>query len=130
MFDGNNPFDPIKLLGTSDSVSDYDPEMHGMLYAVIRYFTPYRNANNQSLLLPVILGEAMAVNTIVGNIVIREWKLVLDFDPPLINSTILKETFDVVYEPTRRRSTQLPSSHMGSYIRINSASSNVKISHW
>ena len=84
-----------------------------MLYAVIRYFTPYRNVNNQSLLLPVALGELMVVNTILGNTVIREWKLVLDFDPPLIKSTILKKKFDIVYEPTRRRSTQLPSSHMG-----------------
>ena len=72
VFDGNNSFDPIKLLGKSDSVSDYDPEKHGMLSIVIRYFTPYRNTNNQPLLLPVVLGEAMTVNTILGNTVIRE----------------------------------------------------------
>ena len=74
VFDGNNSFDPIKLLREIDSVSDYDPEKHSMLSAVIRYFTPYRNANNQPLLLPVALGEVMAVNTILGNTVIREWK--------------------------------------------------------
>ena len=112
VFDGNNSFDPIKLLREIDSVSDYDPEKHSMLSAVIRYFTPYRNANNQPLLLPVALGEVMAVNTILGNTVIREWTLVLDFDPPLIKSTILKETFDVVYEPTRRISTKLIPSYM------------------
>ena len=83
-----------------------------MLSAVIRYFIPYRNTNNHPLLLPVALEEAMVVNAILGSTVIREWKLVLDFDPPLIRSTILKETFDVVYEPTRRTSTQLTPSHM------------------
>ena len=72
MLDGNNPFGPIKLLGAIGSVSDYDPEKHGMLSAVIRYFTSYRNTNNQPLLLPVVLGEAMTVNTILGNTVIRE----------------------------------------------------------
>ena len=77
-----------------------------------RYFTPYRNANNQPLLLPVALGEAMAVNTILGNTLIREWKLVLDYDPPLIKSKLLKETFDVVYESTKRSSTQLTPSQM------------------
>ena len=112
VFDGNNPFDPIKLLGAIGSVSDYDREKHGMLSAVIRYFTPYRNANNQPLLLPVALGEAMAVNTILGNTLIREWKLVLDYDSPPIKSTILKETFDIVYESTRRSSTQLTPSQI------------------
>ena len=112
VFDGNNPFDPIKLLGAIGSVSNYDPEKYGMLSAGIRYFTPCRNTNNQPLLFPVALGEAMVVNTILGNTVIREWKLVLDFDPPLIKSTTLKEKFDVVYERTRRTSTQLTHSHM------------------
>ena len=54
----------------------------------------------------------MTVNTILGNTLIRGCKLVLDFDPPLIKSTILKETFDVVYESTRRTSTQLTPSQM------------------
>ena len=72
VFDCNNPFDPIKLLGAIGSVSDYDLEKHGMLSAVIKYFTPYRSDNNQPLLLPVALGETMAVNTILGNTLIRE----------------------------------------------------------
>ena len=54
----------------------------------------------------------MTVNTILGNTVIREYKLVLDFDPPLIKSTIIKEIFDVVYAPSRRTSAQLTPSHM------------------
>ena len=111
VFGYNNQFDRIKLLGAIDSVLDYDPE-HDMLSAVIRYFTPYRNANNQSLLLPVVLGETMVGNTILSNTVIRKWKLVLYFDPPLIKSTILKETFDVVYKPTKKTSTRLTPSRM------------------
>ena len=70
VFDGNNPFDPIKILGVIGSVSDYDLEKHDMLPVVI--FTPYHNANNQPLLLPIALGEAPAVNTILGNTVTRE----------------------------------------------------------
>ena len=35
VFDGNNPFDPIKLLGEIGSVSDYDPDKHGMLSDIL-----------------------------------------------------------------------------------------------
>ena len=34
-FDGNNPFDPIKLCGAITISDDYDAEKHGILSAVI-----------------------------------------------------------------------------------------------
>ena len=54
------------------------------------------------MLLPVALGDTMSVNTILGNNIVTEWRLALSFDPPLIISTVLRENFDVIYEPTRR----------------------------
>ena len=68
-FNGDNPFDPIKLLGAISNPSEYDPEKHGMLSAVIRYKTPYQDRHGNRLLLPVTLGESMAINTILGNTV-------------------------------------------------------------
>ena len=44
----------------------------------------------------------MSVNTILGNTVINEWRLALDFALPLVTSEILWETFGLVYELTQR----------------------------
>ena len=43
VFDGDNPFDPIKLLGAIDNPDNYDPGRHGLLSAVVRYYTPYQD---------------------------------------------------------------------------------------
>jgi len=89
-FDGEKPFDPIKLMGTISNISDYDACKHGMLSAVIRYFTPYQDSNGNRILLPVALGDSMSVDTIWGNTVINEWQLVLEFNPPIAQSVILR----------------------------------------
>ena len=100
-FDGSNPFDPIKLEGAISTAAEYNPQTHGVLSAVIRYFTPYQDREGKQLLLPVALGNHMAVNTILGNTVIRKFQMCLEFDPDLIRSTALEETFPVVYESTK-----------------------------
>ena len=48
-----------------------------MLSAVIRYKTPYQDSHGNRLLFLVAVGESMAVNTILGNTVVTEWKLAL-----------------------------------------------------
>ena len=47
------------------------------------------------------LGNEMAVNTILGITIIKEWKLVLSYDPDLVTSRLLRELFQVVFEPTK-----------------------------
>ena len=76
-FDGPNPFDPIKLTGAITNTSDYNADKHGILSAVVRYFTPYCDSAGKKLLLPVALGNEMAVDTILGNTVISQWQMIL-----------------------------------------------------
>ena len=44
-FDGENPFEPIKLCGAITNPSDYDSEKHGVLSTIVEYYTPYKTAN-------------------------------------------------------------------------------------
>ena len=108
--DGGNLFDPIRLMGAIGNVGDNDPVRHGSLCSVIRYYTPYKNKQGQPLLFSVALGDSMSVNTILGNTAINEWQVALEFDPPLIKSEVLRETFGLAYEPTRRSSVSKKST--------------------
>ena len=83
-------------------MSDYDREKLCILSIVIRYYTQYHFNDDRPTLLALALGEVMIVNTILGNTVIKNLQLMLEFDPPLIRSSILEETYDVLYEPTQR----------------------------
>ena len=84
VFDGDNPFDPIKLLGAIDNPDNYDPGRHGLLSAVVHYYTPYQDNDGKPLLLDIALGDSMAMNTIFGNTVIKQWRLEYQFDPAII----------------------------------------------
>lgn len=50
-FDGSNPFDPLKLGGAIKNPEDYDKDKHGLLTAVVRYCTPYRDSSGH----PVVI---------------------------------------------------------------------------
>ena len=44
----------------------------------------------------------MAMNTILGNTLIKQWRLEYQFDPAIIKIKKLRETFEVVYGPTKK----------------------------
>ena len=71
-FDGNNPFDPITLTGAINNTQEYDTAKHGILSALIRYYTPYQDSNGNCLIFPVALGNDITVNTILGTTVIDQ----------------------------------------------------------
>ena len=102
LFDGDKPFGPIKLMGAISSITSYNAEKHDTLSTVIRYFTPYHDSSGKDLLLCIALGDSMSVNTILGMTIITEWRLALEFEPKIICSIILRESFDLVYEHTKR----------------------------
>lgn len=60
-FDVDKPFEPIKLMGSINNISDFDPENHGMLSAVIRYYTPYQTDECKQLLLAMSLRDSLLV---------------------------------------------------------------------
>ena len=100
-FDGPEPFDPIKLTGAISNSVSYDAEKHGVLSAVVRYYTPYCDQHGNRLLIPVALDMDMAVDTILGNTVINQWQMELKYNPPMITSHKLRETFELKYHPTQ-----------------------------
>ena len=66
---------------------------------------PYQDQQERRLLLPVALGDSMAVHAILGDTVITEWQLALQFNPSLIKSEILREICNIAYETTKRTVT-------------------------
>jgi len=65
-FDDTNPFEPIKLGGAIRNPADFTNADHGNLTAVIRYFTPYHDADGSPITLSFALGSDVTVNTIYG----------------------------------------------------------------
>ena len=66
-FDGENPFDPIKLYGAITDPSQYNENDHVILKAVIRYKTPFVHiATNEPVALSFALGDDVSVDTITG----------------------------------------------------------------
>ena len=57
--DDNNLFDPIKLCGAINYLSDYDKENHGIMSAVVEYHTPYRYLDGKPFRLTLALGNSM-----------------------------------------------------------------------
>ena len=100
-FNGDNPFDPIKLEGALLNPDDYDAGKHGVLSAVITYHTPFQLSNGSKLQLAFALGQDMSVDSIIGIPLIKELKLELRFAPDLFLSHALKKHFSVIYTETK-----------------------------
>ena len=101
-FDGPNPFDPIKISGAISDPADYVEAKHGQLAAVIRYVTLYHDVKGNHLVFAVAFGTDMLVNTILGMPAIWQWNLFLQFDPNIVVSNNLRETFEMRYDPTNK----------------------------
>ena len=65
-FDGDNPFDPIKLCGAITHPSDYCVEKYGILSTVIEYHTLYQYDDDKKFTLALALETTMSVNSILG----------------------------------------------------------------
>ena len=101
-FDGENPFDPIKLYGAITDPSQYNENDHGILKAVIRYKTPFLNTvTNEPVTLSFALGDDVSVDTIMGLPSIEEFELELHFRPhKQLVSHSLERTFSVFNQET------------------------------
>ena len=65
LFDGDNPFDLIKLCGAITNPNDYDVDKYGVLSAVIKYHIPYKYKNGRPFVLALDLGSTISVNSIL-----------------------------------------------------------------
>ena len=101
-FDGDNPFDPIKLCGAITSPEDYDVSKHGVLSAVIEYHTPYMCKDGRPFLLALALGSTMSVNSILGLPTIIEGDLVPSWQAKVYLSHTFQTKFPIVFMQTKR----------------------------
>ena len=101
-FDGENPFDPIKLYGAITDPSQYNENDHGILKAVIRYKTPFLyTATNEPVVLSFALGDDVSVDTIMGLPSIEELELELHLRPHKQHvSHSLERTFSIFNQET------------------------------
>jgi hypothetical protein len=72
-----------------------------MLTAIIRYTTPYKNSEGNSLLLSFALGDDVSTNTIFGLPTLDALKLVWDIS----SDTALSQTCDATF-PIKRRGSR------------------------
>ena len=108
-FDGNVPFEPIRLCGAITNPSEYDSEKHGVLNAVVEYFTPYKTANGVPYKLAILLGNSMTVNTILGLPTIMAGELEPRWRQKEYVSHIFQTRFPIWYMQTQR--TDIPESN-------------------
>jgi hypothetical protein len=99
-FNGKIPFDPIKLCGALLDPSDYNAEKHGILSAVITYYTPFKSIKGKPITFSVALGVDMSVDTIIGIPFIKELNLELKLVTPTLIAHSIRTTFPVIYRET------------------------------
>jgi hypothetical protein len=99
-FDDNDPFEPIKLLGAIRHPSDYNESEFGLLTAIIRYNTPYKNANGEPLTISFALGNDVSTNTIFGLPTLDALQLVWD----ITSNSAVSKSCGVTFPIQRRGS--------------------------
>ena len=102
-FDGDNPFEPIKLEGAITHPSAYEEKRHGALSAVVGYHSPFtKKGASEQFLVCVALGVDMAVNTIFGLPFITDLSLELRLLDARFLAHALQQSFRVFFRPTER----------------------------
>ena len=100
--DVNNPFDPVKLCGAILDTSDYVEAEHGILSAVVEYYTPFTSIDGTPITVTIALGNDMSVDTILGIPFLDEIKLELRYSPSRhFFSSMINQSFTANYQETR-----------------------------
>ena len=95
-FDDSDAFLPITLdCAIPATAAEKDA---GKLTAVVTYKTRYHGNDDQPLLLSFGLGDAIAVNEIIGLPTFRDWKFVLDVSNKTVFSPLISTYFDLDFQ--------------------------------
>jgi len=68
------------------------------LTAMVTYYTRYRSIDKLHILLSFGLGKEVAVNAIIGQPTLKEWKCCVDFARDIFTSEELQLLFDMSYK--------------------------------
>ena len=96
-FNGDDPFDPIKLAGAVSDTTANANSPHGLLTAVIRYKTPYFDNTQSPISLSFALGNHVATNTIFGLPTITALEFLVDIP----NLTAHSRRLDITFQLTK-----------------------------
>jgi len=104
--DGHQPFDPLGLDGVVSQSSDLVPtndgllsEQHGLLTAIVRYWTPYKMPDGSPLALSFGLGEHVSTNTLTGLPTLEGLKFMTDYSKFQAFSVALNRNFPLDRHP-------------------------------
>ncbi len=98
-FDGDNPFEPIKLSGALLDPASFDAAKHGLLTAIIRYTTPYTDSLKQPVLISYALGPDVSHNAILGLPTIDSLEFLIDTKSNTAHSRLLNTIFPLERRP-------------------------------
>jgi hypothetical protein len=101
-FDDNDPFEPIKLLGAIRHPTDFNESDFGLLTAIIRYHTPYKNSNGAPLTVSFALGTDVSTNTIFGLPTLDDLQLVWD----ITSDSAISKSCGITFPLQRRGSNR------------------------
>ena len=101
-------YTPLNLTGVIKD--DSQKSVQSQLVGVIEYTMPYLTADGGDTSFKVAVGNAVAVNTIIGMSMIKPAKMSLDLEDSVVNPGILKTTpFKVQFKSTTRSLPQFGS---------------------
>jgi len=105
-YDSHQPFDPVSLDGVVSQPSELEAtkdgllsEEHGLLTAIVRYWTSYKLADGSPLTISFGLGENVSTNTLTGLPLIQSLAFVTDYGNFKAHSPILCRTFNLDRSP-------------------------------
>jgi len=99
--DSHHPFDPVSLDGVVSQPSDLGAAeaRHGLLTAIVRYWTPYKMPDGSPMTISFGLGEHVSTNTLTGLPLLAGLQFVPDFGSFTAFSPILQRTFKLDRSP-------------------------------
>ena len=99
--DSHHPFDPVSLDGVVSQPSDLHAAeaRHGLLTAIVRYWTPYQMPDGSPMTISFGLGEHVSTNTLTGLPLLAGLKFITDFSNFSAFSPILQRTFKLDRSP-------------------------------
>ena len=100
-YDDSHPFEPIQLqCAVDDNATDLADQ--NKLTAIVRYHTPYTDAEGKPVLLSFGLGAHVAVRSILGKPTLKAWQCSIDFGTDKLICPTLGRRFDMHYETARQ----------------------------
>lgn len=96
-YDDKDRFEPLTINCAVEDIANVE-DNSGKLTTLVTYYTRYTSSDKLPILLLFGLGKGVAVNAIIGEPTLKEWKGVIYFVRDCFTSIELILTFDMEYK--------------------------------